>query len=266
MTKKPKPLVVIPTFLREEQDVAVTEAAVLSVRKTVSDSVDTLLVDDGSPEKDLVDLLESRVVKPGTMIYRKHENSGFSKTVNIGLERARDQGRHAVLLNADMEITTPGWIRRMVETRADNGNLADVVGALLLFPNGLIQHAGIYMSLVTRTFDHLYKYAPGDLPDANKLRVCPVTGAFQFIRHTTLERVGLYDEEFHMGWEDVDYNIRVYKAGGLPVFNPAIRGYHHEMLFRGRPSEKVADWQQKSFMYLCMKYREQSFGGLVPFA
>lgn len=261
---KPRPLVVIPTYLTQPGDVEVTMTAVESTRKTAGESVDIMLVDDGSPAKAEVEALIAGTEALGAGFHAKQENTGFAKTVNVGLRKALAEGRDAVLLNADMEITTAGWLNHFRATSDDLGDQVAVCGALLLFPNGLIQHAGVYFSLLTRTFDHLYKYAPSNLPEALEKRVCPVTAAFQYIRHSTLEEVGLYDEKFLMGWEDVDYCIRTFLAGKRCVFNPNVRGFHHEMMFRGKPSEKLREWQAKSFIYLCMKYAEQGFGEWVP--
>lgn len=260
--KKPKPLVVIPTYLTSEEGLQATLDAIESVRKTAGQSVDILAVDDGSPEESLVDSLEKSELEFD--VFRKENNSGFSKTVNVGLRRALNEGRDAVLMNADVEIITPGWIRHCKITKDQGSRPAAVVGALLLYPTGLIQHGGIYFSLLTRTFDHLYKYGPADLPEALKKRICPVTGALQYIRHDTLETVGLYDESFFMGWEDVDYCLRVFKHGKQCVYNPNVRAFHFEYMFRGDPSPKIADWQTKSWMYLCDKWQDQSFSDLVP--
>ena len=70
--------------------------------------------------------------------------------------------------------------------------------------------------------------------------VCPVTGAFQYIRPEVLEQVGLYDPGFRMGCEDVDYCLRVFQAGFACVYEPAIRAIHHESLFRSRPGREAA--------------------------
>lgn len=260
-----KPLVIVPTFLAEEGDLEVTLDAVRSVRKTVSDSVDILLVDDGSPARDLVDGIEPGLARLDAELVRKEENSGFSKTVNVGLRRALDEGRDAVLLNADVEMDVPGWVRTCQKTLDGKNRPAAVVGAQLLYPNGLIQHAGIYFSMLTRTFDHMYKYGPQSLPEALEPALRPVTAAFQYIRRETLEVVGLYDENFFMAHEDVDFCIRVFLAGLQCVYQPKVRAYHFEMMFRGRPSPKVADWQQKSWLYFAEKWEKQSFLGLVPF-
>jgi GT2 family glycosyltransferase len=259
---KPKPLVVIPSYLTSEEGLGATRDAIESVRKTAGAGVEVLVVDDGSPERGLVDELENSQLE--FEVHRKPENSGFSRTVNIGLRRALQQGRDAVLMNADVEITTPGWVRQFRATQDQQSQPAAVVGALLLYPTGLIQHGGVYFSLLTRTFDHLYKYGPADLPEALKKSVCPVTGALQYIRHSTLESVGLYDEKFFMGWEDVDYCLRVFAKGKQCIYNPNVRAFHFEYMFRGQPSPKIADWQAKSWIYLCDKWQDQNFSDLVP--
>jgi len=261
----PKPLVIVPTYMTKPEEVETCRVSLASVRTTQGESVDLLAVDDGSPESDLVDELEAHSSELQFELVRKEENSGFAKTVNIGLRRCLTEGRHAVLLNADMEVTKHGWLSHFLATTDNRGRKAAVVGALLLYPTGLIQHAGIYFSLLTRTFDHRYKFGPGNLKEALVKEVCPVTAAFQFIRHDTLDTIGLYDEQFYLGWEDVDYCIRVFVHGESCIYNPNVRGFHHEMMFRGRPSERVKDWQNKSFMYLMMKWQSQSFADFVPF-
>lgn len=260
----PKPLVTIPMFLGEDPDVEVVMDAVRSVRNTAGESVDVLVVDDYSPAQDLVDAIAPGLERYGVELYRKPDNTGFSKTVNIGLARALAEGRDAVLLNADMELTTPGWVKICQRAQTSEGQVG-VIGALLLYPTGLIQHAGIYFSLLTRNFDHMFKFGPGNLPDAYLPRVCPVTGAFQYIRHATLEKVGLYDENFWMAHEDVDYCVRVFLAGELCLYEPKVRAYHAEAMFRGRPSPKVQEWQAKSWIYFAEKWKDQNFNGMVPF-
>jgi GT2 family glycosyltransferase len=259
-----RPLVVIPTYLTQPEDVSVTMTAIHSCKKTQGEGVEILAVDDGSPDPSLVDALEAETSRLKFEVHRKPNNTGFAQTVNVGLDRALASGQDAVLLNADMEMLTPDWVRACKATTDENGDRAAVVGALLSYPNHLIQHAGIYFSMLTRDFNHWYRYAPENLPEALKKRVCPVTGAFQYIRHSTLEEVGVYDPKFLLGWEDVDYCIRVFLAQKRCVYNPNVRAIHAESLFRGRPSPKVDEWQKKSFMYLMVKHRELNFQSFIP--
>ena len=260
-----RPLGVIPSFMREPRDAEVLVECLRSIQATAARELDVLVVDDGSPALALVDRLAALRGPLGFELVRTTENSGFARTVNVGLRRALETGRNAILVNADIVFREPGWVARMVHQEGiDSPRRAAVVGALLLYPSGLIQHAGIYFSLLTRTFDHLYKYGPGDLPEAHVAAARPVTGALQFIRHETLTNVGLYDEGFRLGWEDVDYCLRVLLSGRECVYQPAVCAIHHEMLFRGRADDRIRRWTAESFARLLRKYSEQSFAALVP--
>ena len=228
-------------------------------------TADIFLVDDCSPDKESLEDVVLRYCRARSVRYvLKEENTGFSSTVNVGLRRALALERDAVLVNADIEFVRP-VSQTMIETTDSRGHLAAVVGALLLYPSGQIQHSGIYVSLLDRSFDHRYRYGPGGLPEAHQQYVCPVTGALQFIRLSTLQTVGLYDEVgFRLGFEDVDYCLRVFEADLECVYNPDVLAIHHESLFRGSRSEKIDEWHQSSLRALHEKHGQTSLGRYVP--
>lgn len=265
MSPTPKPLAIVPAYVTTEEDVGLLTDAVRSMRATEGDKLDILVVDDGSPNEALVSAFAKLADLHGFDLHRKEENSGFARTVNVGLQRALDEGRDAILVNADVEFDRP-WLDAFVATeRLVNPGPADVAGGLLIYPqNGLIQHGGVHFSLLTRQFWHTWQHAPQNLAEAHVPRLCPVTAALQLIRHSTLETIGLYDEAFKMGWEDVDYCIRVFLANGECIYNPLVQAFHAESVFRGRPNPKLAAWQRESFVTLMRKYQKQSFAGLVP--
>ena len=138
------------------------------------------------------------------------------------------------------------------------------MGALLLYPNGLVQHAGLYFSPIANMFEHRYRYVSGNLREVRSRLVCPVTGAFQYITAETLEKIGPYDPEFRMGFEDVDYCLRVFQAGLECVYEPAVQAIHHESLFRSRPDEKVMRWQEHSLTHLRQKWADVPIANLAP--
>jgi GT2 family glycosyltransferase len=261
-----KALAIIPAYVRTATDVGLVADTLASLRATAGDACDVLVVDDCSPAGDLVSAVSQLCDKHDAELYEKPENTGFSASVNVGLQRCLGEGRDAVLVNADIVFgLTRDWLGLMVRQRRQEGDgLASIVGALLLYPNGLIQHAGIYFSLLTRDFNHRYNFGPGDLPEAQHAAVCPVTGALQFIRHECLEAVGPYDEGFRMGFEDVDMCLRTMLSGRECVYQPGVRAIHHESAFRGRPDEKIAKWTNDSWLRLVAKYAEQSFAAFVP--
>lgn len=246
--------------------------AMASVKETAGDTVEILVVDDCSPGHELIEglkVLQRRVADgqdkyPPFELYQKKANSGFSQTVDIGLRRARIEERDAVLWNSDLVMQTPGWVERCQKTVNERYEPAAVVGALLTYPNGLIQHAGINFSFLTRRFFERFKYGPGNLPAALIPVSLPVTGAFQYVRAQTLTDVGIYDEQFKLGFEDVDYCVRVFKAGLDCIYNPDVRATHHESFTRGHKSEKVVGWEAESWQTFVRKYATEGFERFVP--
>lgn len=259
------PLAVVPVYMTMPADVGVLATMLRTLRGTAGADIDIILIDDGSPDQKAVDAIADMASRWDFEIIRGKENEGFSRTVNIGLRRALETGADAILVNADIEFRYPGWLDSLMATQMiGREGPAWVAGALLSFPTGLIQHAGVYFSLLTRSFDHLWKYSPENLPQAHVPKVCPVTGALQLIRHECLEQVGLYDEEYRMAFEDVQYCVRVFEHGEQCVYNPLVRAWHHESMFRGRKNEKIEQWTRESFLLLMKYLAGKNLVGMVP--
>lgn len=250
-----KPLAVIPVYIRNKKDCEVTAYCVDSLLSTAD--VDIMCIDDGSPSEEWRDMLKL-TIQDHVFWYQKAVNSGFAKTVNIGLKKAHDQGRDAILVNADIFFTNDDWL-----TEFQKGT-EYVRGAKLLYPNGLIQHAGIYYSLIHRDFNHIYRFSPSNFPKSYNHRICPVTGALQYITWECLDEVGLYDEGFHMSWEDVDYCLQVFNAGYKCEYMPKVEAIHYEALFRGEMTDKSKEWHNLSWDYLHEKWDNVGFADWIP--
>lgn len=256
-------LAVVPIYLRTPEELDVLLRALVSLRETAPQA-GVLVVDDRSPAQELVDRIEIACGELAIELYRRPVNGGFSRAVNVGLRRALDEGRDALLVNADVEFHEHGWLEPMLERTDTTGELAAVVGARLLYPNGLLQHAGVYYSTLHRFWSHRFAFGPRDLPEALQPCRCPVTGALQLIRHECLAAVGLYDERFRMGWEDVDYCLRVFASGRECIYEPAACATHAESLFRRTAGEGQDNWESQSWQTLNEKYRATDLSAFMP--
>jgi GT2 family glycosyltransferase len=263
MTVSRAPLCVIPSYLRTPADLDLLVRCLVSLWSTAPEA-SVLVVDDGSPERSLLAPLAAAVDELGYELLAKDENEGFARTVNVGLQRALETGRDAVLVNADIEFTEPGWLDRMLERTDMQGRPAAVVGARLLYPNGCIQHAGVFLSLRTRRFWHRCQHAPANLPEALVPASCPVTGALQLIRHETLATVGLYDERFRLCYEDVDYCLRVFESGRECIYEPSVCAMHHESAFRTRTTPRFEQWRHDSLALLLQKWAGADLTAFTP--
>lgn len=150
-------------------------------------------------------------------VIRNDENRGFAGANNQGARIAK--GEYLVLLNNDTEAH-PGWLARMLEAAATPG--AGAVGARLLYPDGTLQHAGVYLAPLHLGGAGFYAahdlpHAPGETPYAKARREYQaVTGACLVTpRQLYIESGGL-DEGFWNGYEDVDYCLKL-RARGLRI-------------------------------------------------
>lgn len=179
------------------------------------------------------------------------EGFNYSKLNNFGAKFAK--GEYLVLLNNDIEIISRDWLERMVSNcmRKNVG----IVGAKLLYPDNTIQHAGIVVGIggnvrgiATNMFVGLPRELGGYLHKANlQMNYSAVTAACLMVRKSIYEEVGGFTEALTVAFNDVDFCLRVRKAGYLIVYNPRVEAYHYESKSRGQEDtpEKLDRFQQE---------------------
>lgn len=158
------------------------------------------------------------------------------------------------LLNSDTEMISPNWLYEMV--RYVNQEKVGCVGAKLLYSNGSIQHAGVICG-VGHVAGHAHRYLKRDEPGyfgrlQSSQYFSAVTAACLLVRRKVWVEVGGMNEQLGVAYNDVDFCLRVKKAGYKNVYTPYAELYHHESLSRGLENtrEKHARYQQEvSYMW-----------------
>ena len=206
-------LAVVPVHLRAEAEAELLMRCLVSLWRTAPD-VQVLVVDAASPAREIAAQLPPVCAEVGADLVRHDEPVTRGTAVNTGLRRALEQGRDALVVAADVLFLDEHWLAPMRESDAA------VVGARLLYPTGLLAHAGLAFSPLHRWFDNRYRFGPADLPEAAVPALCPVSGSLQLIRHATLAAVGLYDEALRAGRPDIDYCLRTFAAGLACAYEP----------------------------------------------
>ncbi len=146
----------------------------------------------------------------------------FSAIVNRGV--AATTAPFVVLLNNDTVVRTPGWLEAMLEWCGRPG--VGAVGARLVFGDGRVQHEGIGIGIgrVAANLDLGW----------SAVRACSaVTAACMMVRREAWDAVGGFDEGLPVAFNDVDFCLRLWRAGWRVVMTPLAELQHDEGSSRG---------------------------------
>ena len=162
----------------------------------------------------------------------------YSAINNFGASFAK--GEYLVLLNNDIELITREWIEEMLGNcqRPEVG----IVGARLYYPDNTIQHAGIVVGIdgiAANMFPGMKRDREGYLHKAAiQLNYSAVTAACMMIKKRVFDEIDGMEKGLAVAFNDVDFCLRVRKAGYLVVYNPWVEAYHYESKSRGKEDTK----------------------------
>jgi hypothetical protein len=179
-----------------------TLAALESLR-----GIETICVDNGS-----TDGSDGRVAEqfPEVELLRLGENRGFAGGNNPGIRRALERGADWVLL-LNNDAVAPSGLAAALERAA-----APRVGMLackVVYPDGRVQYAGA-------RFLAWLGYSGRSWTRERATSVDRADGAAMAVSRVAIERVGVLDEELFAYVEDVEWSLRIRRAGFTIAFVP----------------------------------------------
>jgi GT2 family glycosyltransferase len=149
---------------------------------------------------------------------------------------ASTRGPLLCLLNNDIEIGDPDWLRAMVVNALRND--VGAVGARLLYPDHTIQHAGIVTGIGGGA-GHAHRFQPDHMSGYfNRAHlpqfVSAVTAACLVVARDRFQAVGGFDaENFAVAFNDVDLCLKLNARGWQSFYEPRAVLIHHESNSRG---------------------------------
>jgi O-antigen biosynthesis protein len=239
----PKVSIIIPT----KDMLDLLQVAVESILdRTDYPDMEIIIVDNQSKLLKTLAYLNELQNLPCIRLLRYDAPYNYSAINNWAVQKAT--GDLIALLNNDIEVITPSWLKEMVShaLRTEIG----AVGAMLYYPKDTIQHAGIVLGL-----DGPAGHAHRDFPRGSSGyfgRACliqnfsAVTAACIVMRRAVFEEVGGFDEEnLAIAYNDVDLCLRIQEKRYRILWTPYAELYHHESASLGPPE---APERRKQFL------------------
>jgi hypothetical protein len=223
--------VIIPTAYREGR-----LTTLLGRLAPVAGAVSLRIVDDGTRHSEraaALALCEAGGLQAEAFTSPRAPRFNFSQAVNTG---ARGVTGPLLLLNDDVEPPhDDAWLHALLARLDEPG--VGVVGAVLRYPQGALQHIGVLVERVVGP-RHVGAGCPADwrAPD-ERLGVASersaVTAACMAVDGGLFERIGGLDEDLAVEYGDVDFCLRAGEVGARSVLEPGAVLVHHEKASRG---------------------------------
>jgi len=209
------------------------------IQKTDYANYEILIINNSSQNKETYDYFEELRDERRIRVLEYDFTFNFSAINNFAVKHAK--GDVLLFLNNDTEVINSDWLTSMLEhvQRKEVG----AVGCKLMYPNGMVQHAGVILGLTGGVVEkgvagHSHKWYIG--PEHGYFgrvdliqNVSAVTAACMMIRKTVFEEVGGFDEALTVAFNDVDLCLKIRQKGYIIVYTPYACLYHYESLSRG---------------------------------
>jgi len=227
----PSVSIIIPT--RDQADLLAACLTGLSLLDYAG-ALEILVVDNGSTQPEAIRLLQKLAADDRNRVLSAPGAFNFSALNNLAAREAR--GEFLCLLNNDVEALDGEWLAAMMRHAVRPG--AGAIGALLLYPDGSVQHAGVAIG-IGGAAGHVARGAmPGDHRHAAwhavTRNVAAITAACLLVRRERyLESGGLDEAAFPVAFNDVDFCLRLQASGLQNILAVEAQLIHHESRSRG---------------------------------
>lgn len=248
---KPEPLVslIIPT--RDSYDILKTCVESI-LKKTTYTNYEILIVDNQSSEPKAIEYMKRLERNHKNIRILKYDKPfNYSAINNYAVTKAK--GEILGLINNDTEVITPNWLTEMVShaTRPEIG----CVGAMLYYPDGTIQHAGVVIGM-HGVADHAFKGLK-NIKRNNYFNYLScirnpkaVTAAVLIIKKELFKKINGFDEKnLKIAFNDVDLCLKILQKSVNNLWTPEAILKHHES-----KSRKINQEEQFEGNFLKRKY------------
>lgn len=250
ITRNPKVVVIIANYnglSAEYNSKPILSICLNGLKSTKYPNMKLVVADDSSTDNSLEYI---KLHFHGVNSVRMKKNGGYSKNNNNAIRYTLMSYNpdYIVLLNNDIIIKDPEWLNKMV-SMAEKDKRVGIVGCKLLYPGGRVQHAGVKIGMLPRNSGRGCE----DMGQYNSVEeVEGITGAVMLIKKKVFSTIGLLDESFYMGYEDVDYCIMARKAGFKIIYDGNVTLTHLEGFTS--TNSKNSKIRNSMFYYLVRNY------------
>ena len=236
--KKVKVSIIIPHY---NQKLCLQRLFPNLVDQTYKD-FEVILIDDCTPDKATITFVRDFIKdKPNMHLVQNEVNMRFVKTVNRGITLAK--GEYLCLLNSDTEIKN-NFVQRNVEILDSDPGIGGVTCTIVDQQGKNWFSGGRYRNgLPSNLKDDFQGIRSADF----------IAGTAVFYRKVIFDRVGLFDENFIMYHEDVEFGLRVKHCTDYRLCTFSEKLVTH-ILVPSIPESELCYYDNRNLMFIAREY------------
>jgi len=205
----------------------------------------------------------SGVSIPHVTILPQNENLGFAAGNNAGIKWAMERGFDYIYFHNNDGFMAADCLTRLVEAMEKDRQIGAAQSLLLLYPEtNLVNSAG-------NAFHYLgFGYCAGFRKKKEDLKIGPVeevgyaSGASMIMRVPLLKEYGLWEEDFFLYHEDLEYSLRM-KAEGFKTVIVKEAVFYHKYAF-SRNQQKFYFMERNRYAVMLMYFKWPTLILLLP--
>jgi len=225
-----------------------------SLREVRFEPLTVVVVDNGSSDG-TAEAVEAAF--PEAVVVRSEENLGFSGGNNLGIREALRRGGDYVLLLNNDTLVDPGMVAALV-TEAEGREDAGALCPLMYYAHeeGLIWYAGADFDPRRGHNGRLAGYRERDTGRYSEVReITQASGAAMLVPARVIDEVGGLDENLFLHVEDVEWSLRIGRAGYRLYFVPSATLRHKVSVDSGgEQSPSLAYYGTRNTLAVCSRY------------
>ena len=204
------------------------------IQKTDYKNYEIIIVENNSTTNEIFEYYKTIEQRENIRVVIWKDKFNYSAINNFGVRYAN--GEYLLFLNNDIEVIRENWLSEMLANvqRKEVG----IVGAKLLYPDNMVQHAGVIIGMGGIAGHPLSRHPADDCGyfarGIIQQNLNAVTAACMLTKKEVYEKVNGFEEKLAVAFNDIDLCLKVRKAGYLIVYDSEALLYHHESISRGK--------------------------------
>lgn len=268
MAPVPKVAIVYLSFYSEPylDDVASALAKITYPK----DRVELVIVDNPHPAHgSSVRFIEETILPlsgrelPHVTVLPQEKNLGFSGGNNVGISWALRNGFDYIYLHNNDGFAAATFLEPLVAAMENDPSIGAAQSLIMLYPDtDLINTSGNSFHYLGIGYCNNFRARHKAVALAPIANTSYASGAAVLLRAGFLREYGLWDEDFFLYHEDIEYSLRL-KSAGKRIVTVAASVFYHKYTF-GRNAEKFYYIERNRFGVLLMFYKWPTLILLLP--